>query len=93
MTDRVQNLTVILDSSYRVDDIEPLMDVLRGVKHVSDVLLGHPDDFNTVVAQDRLNHSVVLNLMRVIRLYGRCSNDLEREVLRNIQAELSKLKY
>ena len=42
MTDRIRVLTVVLDQDFRTDDVEDIMTVIAGVKHVAEVEKGPP---------------------------------------------------
>ena len=44
MTDRIRTLTVLLDSDYRDDDAEPIVNAISMISGVADVHLGDPVD-------------------------------------------------
>lgn len=45
MTDRTRHLTVVLDRDMRVDDVEHVVNAIKMVKYVDDVLVGEPPDY------------------------------------------------
>lgn len=53
MTDRVQNLTVILDGDYRTDDVEAIVSAIRQMRGVADVQLGEPVSSTDHFARER----------------------------------------
>jgi hypothetical protein len=63
MTDRVRILTVVLDQDFRTDDVEAIMTVIAGVKHVAEVEKGPP-----VTAEDHMaRQSVRIEIFNAIR--------------------------
>lgn len=53
MTDRVNQLTVVLDHEMRVDDVEELVAAIRMLRHVLTVKLGSTDNDFSARVQER----------------------------------------
>jgi len=94
MTDRIRTITVILDHDYRDDDLEPLLNVFRCIKHVADVVPGQPVDINTEIARSSFRHEASTDLVKLLRLIcnGAYAGDPGLDVLCNVRAELSKVQ-
>ncbi len=53
MTDRVQNLVIVLDGDYRTDDVQGIVDAIRMIRGVADVQLGEPVTSTDHFARER----------------------------------------
>ena len=59
MTTRIRTLTVILDHDVRTDDAEPIIDAIRALRSVEDVVIGPPSDsFAREVAKAELRREL-----------------------------------
>ncbi len=65
MTDRVSALVVVLDENIRVDDVEPLVNAIRQLKHVIAV---EPNvtDYNSFVSYQRVRSELGNKLWEVL---------------------------
>jgi len=53
MTDRIQNLNVILDRDIREDDVQCIVEAISMIKYVTVVELGKPVDMTDHLARSR----------------------------------------
>lgn len=70
MTDRIQDLTVVLDSDIREDDVECIMDAILMIKGVQSVGKGKPVNFEDHMARQRVYMDVREKLFDVLTLEG-----------------------
>ena len=65
MTDRVNALVVVLDENIRTDDVEPLMNAIRQMRHVVSVE-GNVTDLSSHTAEMRVRNELGIKLMKVL---------------------------
>jgi hypothetical protein len=66
MTDRISYLTVALQIDYRTDDVDTLVDAIKHLRGVADVMKGQPvspDDWTTRV---RTRREIMAGVMQQI---------------------------
>jgi len=70
MTDRIQNLTVVLSHDMRKDDVELVMKAISMIKCVRDVQLGEPLTPEDFLARHRVYGDVREALFDVLKPFG-----------------------
>ena len=66
MSDRIRYLTVILERDLRDDDAEPIMNALRLIRGVSDVVYGEPVRLADWVNRRTVRHELRAKLFEVL---------------------------
>lgn len=76
MTDRINSFLVVLDHDIRDDDIEPILNALRMVRHVLSVE-PHVASFEDHVAESRARHELGMKALNAVRdaIYGTRQED------------------
>jgi hypothetical protein len=95
MSESYRTAVVVFDTNISEEGMEGMSTILKGVRHVIEVLPGDPtNDMHIDAAKAELRHEFFMETVKLLGLFcaGRLMNDEEREVLRNVRAELSKLK-
>lgn len=67
MTDRVRTLTIVLEQDMRTDDVETVIDALKMIRCVQDVILGEVVEFNHHHARDMAKIELRLELLDLLR--------------------------
>ena len=95
MSTSYRTAVVVFDTGISEEGMETMATILKGVRHVIDVLPGDPtNDLHIDAAKAELRHEFFMDTVKLLGLFcaGRMMSDEEREVFRNVKAELSKLK-
>ncbi len=66
MTDRINGLTVVLQTDIRIDDADPLIDAISMLKGVLSVSPNISDQFDNHVAETRVRRELTDKLWEVI---------------------------
>jgi len=66
MTTRISSLTVILDHDIREDDVRSLVDAIRMLVHVADVISTPADSIGEMVALTRYRDKVIPKIIDVL---------------------------
>jgi hypothetical protein len=66
MTDRIHSITLVLDEDIREDDVQPLLDACRMLRHVISVT-PNVSDFELHTAEERTRRRVVDELHEATR--------------------------
>jgi hypothetical protein len=95
MSNSYRTAVVVFDQPISEEGMEGITTILKGVRHVIEVLPGDPtNDLHIDAAKAELRHEFFMDTVKLLGLFcaGRLMSEEEREALRNIKAELSKLK-
>lgn len=95
MSNRYRTAVVVFDQEISEEGMEAMETILKGVRHVIDVLPGDPtNEMHIDAAKAELRHEFFMDTVTLLGLFtaGRHMSDEEREAFQNIKAELSKLK-
>ena len=96
MTDNVKGCYVSFDRDYRIDDVQPILNAIHMVKHVSGVEVeNHVTDPDDWMARERVAHETLMLSMTVLRAsltggVGFCSD--KPKIIGQLEQILHKLK-
>lgn len=92
MTNRIRTVTVTLDRDFRDDDLEAIVSILMGIKHVAHVQPGAIVSMKDHDARQEFQQKVLCDIMKILGLFafGGLRKE-EGQALANIRAELSKI--
>jgi hypothetical protein len=71
MTDRVSQLTVILDEPMRTDDVQMIVDAIRCIRQVKHVELGKPMDPTDYWARYNATHDLSVAVLDFIKEHSK----------------------
>jgi hypothetical protein len=66
MTDRIHSFTVVLDENIRDDDVQPVIDAIKMIKHVLSVT-SHVADAEAYMAESRAKMELRQKLWDVLK--------------------------
>jgi len=66
MTDRISYLTVALDKDYRTDDVDALVDAIRHLRGVADVMKGQPVGPDEWTTRTRVRREILAGVLEQI---------------------------
>lgn len=95
MSNSYRTAVVVFDQEISEEGMEALSTILKGVRHVIEVLPGDPtNQMHIDAAKAELQHDFFMDVVTLLRLFtgNRYMSEAEREVLRNVKAELSKIR-
>jgi hypothetical protein len=67
MTDKHQNLTVVLDGDYRDDDVQAIVDAINMIKGVAKVELGEPVNSGDYLARTRVVMDIYTEVTEIFK--------------------------
>ncbi len=66
MTDRIHALTVVLDRPVRDDDVQPVIDAIKQLRHVIEVVPAVAN-IDTWAAEDRAIHHITTEILKLLK--------------------------